>query len=74
MANDRKSKYRGSYYKVAPERRFSKTTDEWQKRLDGKGPKPFKRRIQKKSNRFEIKVIDIVYIIVFLVIIFIINI
>ena len=73
MGNDGKLKYTGSSYKVAPERRFNKTTDEWQKRLDGNGPKPFRRRTQKKANRFEIKVIDIVYIIAFFAIIGIIN-
>ena len=47
--------------------------DEWQKRLDGHSPKPFKRRVQTKEKGFKFRVIDIVYIIAFFIIIGIFN-
>lgn len=73
IRNDGELKYSDISYTVAPERRFNKTTDEWQKRLDGKGPKLYKRRVQKKEKGFRLRVIDTVYIIAFFAIIAIVN-
>lgn len=71
IGNDGTPKYNGTSYKIAPERRFTGHTDEWKKRLEGKNSKLLRRR--KKENTFSIKVIHLLYIIVFFVLIIIIG-
>ena len=73
IGNDGELKYDAPSYIVVPKRISNKITDEWQKRLDGHSPKPFKRRVQTKEKGFKFRVIDIVYIIAFFIIIGIFN-
>lgn len=70
---DGKLKFDGGHYRIAPERRKAEITDEWQKRLNGISPKPYKRKARQKTNTGGIRVIHLVYVIGFFLLMSIIS-
>ncbi|MBO3445270.1 DUF4352 domain-containing protein [Clostridium sp. CCUG 7971] len=62
-------KYDRDSYRVAPERRFTKHTEEWEKRLNS-DPRKFRRRKRKQQEaKFTLKVKHVVYLVALLVIV-----
>ncbi|RDY27006.1 DUF4352 domain-containing protein [Romboutsia weinsteinii] len=69
IGSDGTPKYNGGNYRIAPERRFTKNTPEWERRLRSDTLKLHRRRTKKQENVFTLKVKHVLY--AFVVIIFI---
>ena len=62
-------KYDRDSYRVAPERRFTKHTEEWEKRLNSDQRKLRRRKRKQQEAKFTLKVKHVVYLVALLVIV-----
>ena len=70
ISGDGTPKYDGGGYRIAPERRFKESTDEWQKRVNGDTRLRRRKPVKKNSG---IKVIYLLYVFIFLAIFWIVD-
>lgn len=66
-------KYNGTIYRIAPERRSSKNTEEWERRLNTDPRKLRRRKKQQQEIKFTLKVKHVVYAIILIIFIGILN-
>lgn len=60
-------KYNGTSYRIAPERRSIKNTQEWERRLNTDPRKLRRRKKQQQEVKFTLKVKHIVYAIILII-------
>lgn len=60
-------KYNGNSYRIAPERRLTKNTEEWERRLNSDPRKLRRRKKYKQETKFTLKVKHMVYAIILLI-------